>query len=432
MQSHDRIMNSWQLLCFSCLSAPLAMVGFAVVSFVPTFYAIDMGLGLAVVGAVFMFGRFFDVFTDPLIGALSDRTSGRRGPRVPWMLLSFPGVLLFAWLLLSPPDGIGPLYLFCAVSGYLLCVTAFDLPYSSIGLEISPNVHERSVLAGAKAVFQILGALIASLVPVIIGAQMGVSLGTLALIFLAAMPVAMAAFLIWTPKHTHSVAQTHPSLWVAWRNCLRFGAFRKLMIAFFAIQAANAMTVGLLVLFVTHVLQAPALVGQMFLMLLLATAFFVPVWIFLSKKIGKRKTWMTAILVCAAVLTACYSVGAGDALLMQAICVGLGACMTCDAVMPTSMLADIVAQDETESGHPRAASYLALKNAASKMAFVAPMGVAFPILGLAGFDDSGANAPETFGLLLFFFAGLPCLLRIAVATYLWRKLEDQTEAAPAT
>jgi hypothetical protein len=60
------------------------------------------------------------------------------------------------------------------------------------------------------------------------------------------------------------------------------------------------------------------------------------------------------------------------------------------------------------------------------------MGVAFPILGLAGFDDSGANAPETFGLLLFFFAGLPCLLRIAVATYLWRKLEDQTEAAPAT
>ncbi|MCP4822684.1 MAG: MFS transporter [Shimia sp.] len=432
MKSPDRIMNGWQLVCFSGLSAPLAMVGFAVVSFVPTFYAIDMGLGLAVVGAVFMFGRFFDVFTDPLIGALSDRTGGRLGPRVPWMLFSFPGVLLFAWLLLSPPDDISPVYLFCVVSGYLLCVTAFDVPYSSIGLEISPNVHERSVLAGTKAFFQILGALVASLVPVIIGAQMGVSLGTLALIFVIAMPIAMAAFLIWTPKRTHKTVQTHPSLWGAWRNCLRQGAFRKLMIAFFAVQAANAMTVGLLVLFVTHVLQAKALVGQMFLMLLLATAFFVPVWTLLSKKIGKRRTWMSAILICAVVLVASYMVGAGDALLMQAICVGLGAFMTCDAVMPTSMLADIVAQDEADSGHSRAASYLALKNAASKMAFVAPMGVAFPILGMAGFDKSGASAPETVGVLLFFFAGLPCVLRAAVAAYLWRKLEDQTVVAPAT
>ncbi|MBO6895906.1 MAG: MFS transporter [Shimia sp.] len=432
MKSPNRIMNGWQLVCFSCVSAPLAMVGFAVVSFVPTFYAIDMGLGLAVVGAVFMFGRFFDVFTDPLIGALSDRTGGRRGPRVPWMLLSFPGVLLFAWLLLSPPDDIGPVYLFCVVSGYLLCVTAFDVPYSSIGLEISPHVHERSVLAGAKAVFQILGALIASVVPVVIGAQMGVSLGTLALIFVAAMPVAMAAFLMWTPKYTPKVVHTHPSLWGAWHNCLRQNAFRRLMIAFFAVQAANAMTVGLLVLFVTHVLQAQALVGQMFLMLLLATAFFVPVWIFLSKKIGKRRTWMSAILICSVVLVTSYSVGPGDALIMQAICMGLGACMTCDAVMPTSMLADIVARDETDSGHPRAASYLALKNAASKMAFVAPMGVAFPLLGLAGFDKTGANDPETFGVLFFFFAGLPCLLRVAVAAYLWRKLEDQIVVAPAT
>ena len=136
-------------------------------------------------------------------------------------------------------------------------VTAFDVPYSSIGLEISPNVHERSVLAGAKAVFQILGALIASLVPVVIGVQMGVSLGTLALIFVAAMPVAMAAFLMWTPKYTPKVVHTHPSLWGAWRNCLRQNAFRRLMIAFFAVQAANAMTVGLLVLFVTHVLEEP-------------------------------------------------------------------------------------------------------------------------------------------------------------------------------
>ncbi|MFV1602506.1 MULTISPECIES: MFS transporter [unclassified Phaeobacter] len=426
MRTTNRVMSGWQLFCFSVLSAPLAMVSFAIVSFAPTFYAIDMGLGLAVVGAVFMFGRLFDVFTDPLIGALSDRTFGARGPRVPWMLFSFPGVLLFAWLLLSPPDGVGPVYLFCVISGYLLFVTAFDVPYSSIGLEISPNVHERSVLAGTKAVFQILGALAASLAPVIIGAQMGLSLRTLGLAFLITMPVAMAFFLIWAPRQQSRETRTRLSLWTAWRNCLQERAFLRLMIAFFAVQAANAMTVGLLVLFVSHVLNAPAVVGQMFLLLLVGTAVFVPLWIWLSNMIGKRRTWTVAITICAGVLSGCYMVGAGDILLMQVICVGLGACMTCDAVMPTSMLADIVARDEADSGHPRAASYLALKNAASKMAFVAPMGIAFPILGLAGFDKSGVNGPETFGILLFFFAGLPAVLRLAVAGYLWRRVGDVT------
>ena len=68
---------------------------------------------------------------------------------MPWMLVSFPGVLQFTWLLLSPPDSIGPVYLFCVVSGYLLFVTAFDVPYSSIGLEISPNVHAPNIVVSA-------------------------------------------------------------------------------------------------------------------------------------------------------------------------------------------------------------------------------------------------------------------------------------------
>ncbi len=430
MTSTERVMNGWQLVCFSALSAPLAMIGFAVVSFVPTFYAIDMGLGLASVGAVFMFGRFFDVFTDPLIGALSDRTRGKWGPRRPWMFFAFPGVLLFAWLLFRPPEAVGSPYLFCVVSGYLLFVTAFDVPYSSIGLEISKNVHERSVLAGTKAVFQILGALIASLVPVLIGSQMGVSLSALAMVFLVSMPLALILFLVWSPRQNRSVSRPRPNLWDAWRNCLRRPAFRRLMVAFFAVQAANAMTIGLLVLFVSHVLQAPEMVGSMFLSFIVATGLFVPLWIVLSKKIGKQRTWISAIVACSLFLLGSYAIDAGDIGLMRAICVGLGACMTCDAVMPTSMLADIVAQDETESGHPRAASYLALKNAASKMAFVAPMGVAFPVLGLAGFDKSGINSPETFGVLLFFFAGGPVILRLVVAGYLWRKT-DRRVARPS-
>lgn len=40
-----RVMTVWQLVGFSLLTTPLAMAGFALVIYVPTFYAADMGLG---------------------------------------------------------------------------------------------------------------------------------------------------------------------------------------------------------------------------------------------------------------------------------------------------------------------------------------------------------------------------------------------------
>jgi Na+/melibiose symporter-like transporter len=430
METSPRVMTRWQLLCFSLLSAPLAMVNFAVVSFVPTFYAVDLGVGLATVGAVFLFGRAFDIVTDPLVGALSDRTQSRWGPRVPWMVVGFPGLLLFVWLLLSPPDGVGALYLFCVASAYLLFLTFFDVSYSSIGLEISPNAHERSVIAGTKGIFQIIGAVLASVASAVFAGQMGMSLQMTGVIFVGMMPIALALFWWRTPRQPRPPAEARPNLWRTWLDCMKNRAFRGLMLAFFAVQAANAMTVGLFVLFATHVLQAPDLVGPMFLALLLATALFVPVWVILSKKIGKQQSWIAAIVLCCPVVLAAYLVGAGDTVLVLMISFGLGACMTCDGVMPTSLLADIVAAEEQRQGHSQAASYLALKNVASKMAFVALMGVAFPVLGWAGFDRDAGSAPETMGVLLLFFAAVPCGLRLLVAGFLWRgTARDRAEVA---
>ena len=62
-----RLLTGWQLLCFNLLTAPLAMINFAVVSFMKKFYAVGLGLGLSAVGAVFMFGQAFDIATNPIV-----------------------------------------------------------------------------------------------------------------------------------------------------------------------------------------------------------------------------------------------------------------------------------------------------------------------------------------------------------------------------
>jgi hypothetical protein len=59
----------------------------------------------------------------------------------------------------------------------------------------------------------------------------------------------------------------------------------------------------------------------------------------------------------------------------------VGATFGCDAMMPTSILADISGENEAAGGARQSGLFLAVKNAASKLSFVAPMGIAFPVLG---------------------------------------------------
>ncbi|MDE5081806.1 MAG: MFS transporter, partial [Trichodesmium sp. St18_bin1] len=50
---------------------PLSALGLPLIVYLPPFYAEEMGLGLSLVGTVFMITRFWDVLTDPVLGVLS-------------------------------------------------------------------------------------------------------------------------------------------------------------------------------------------------------------------------------------------------------------------------------------------------------------------------------------------------------------------------
>ncbi|NRD90287.1 hypothetical protein C8024_13680 [Sphingopyxis sp. BSNA05] len=117
-----RRFNVWQLTCFGVLTAPLAMGGLAMAMYLPTYYAVDMGLGLGLVGAIFVLGRLLDIFTDPLIGHWSDETHSRYGPRKPWMVAGVLGFSIAVYLFLAPPDAVGPAYLLLASGLYFYSI----------------------------------------------------------------------------------------------------------------------------------------------------------------------------------------------------------------------------------------------------------------------------------------------------------------------
>ncbi|WP_417683880.1 MFS transporter [Roseibium sp.] len=423
----------WQLFCFGIMTTPIAMSGLALVMYIPTFYATQMGLGFTAVGLVVALGRLFDVVSDPLIGFMTDRTQSRFGPRKPWIVIGTPCFAGAVWLLLVPPETAGMPYLAFACFLFFLCVTVLDIPYSSIGLEISPDVHERSMVAGSKAVFQVSGAIIAATLPVAFGLAIPNALAVIASVVAALCLVSLILFLIFVPERPRAPISRRTGFFEMVRLVLGQREFRSLVMAFVIVQSANALTAALAVLFVTHVIARPDLVAPLVLLLFVSTALLIPVWIMLSRKIGKKQTWQVSILLCAAALLGAFVLGPGSVLGAVAVFALVGAVFGCDAIMPTSMLADIVWEKERETG-AQAGLFLAFKNAVSKLTFVIPMALAFPVLDLVAFQREGANGEMQLMTLLAFFAGLPIVLRIAAAVYLQRAMIPQPashfDAAP--
>ena len=116
----DRIKASW-LLAYSLPGLPIAALGLPLAVHLPNFYAVEVGLGYAVVGWIFGAARFFDVFLDPVMGVVSDSVRTRWGRRRIWMVLSIPIMLLASVLVFMPSPGVSATYV---VAGLLYGLAA--------------------------------------------------------------------------------------------------------------------------------------------------------------------------------------------------------------------------------------------------------------------------------------------------------------------
>lgn len=122
-------------------------------------YNITLGLNPALVGLVLMISRIVDAFTDPLIGKLSDDTRTRWGRRRPFIFVgSFlaAGSFILIWFV---PEGwageTAPLFTFYLITMlvFFFCATIQVVPYHTLGLEMTADYNERTVVTGYKMMF---------------------------------------------------------------------------------------------------------------------------------------------------------------------------------------------------------------------------------------------------------------------------------------
>lgn len=125
-------------------------------------YNLTLGLSPSLIGLVLMISRFIDAFMDPVMGKISDDTRSRWGRRRPYIFVgSFltAGAFILIWTV--PESWAGrtwPLFTFylAAMLIFYFFSTIQVVPYHTLGLEMTPDYHERTVVAGYKMAFSFL------------------------------------------------------------------------------------------------------------------------------------------------------------------------------------------------------------------------------------------------------------------------------------
>ncbi len=134
-----------------------------VMMFLLIFYTDVVGLSPALVGTLFLVVRLFDAITDPLMGAMADRTKTQWGqfrPYLLWLAVPFGIISVMAF---TTPDFTyngKVVYGFVTYTLLLIAYTAINIPYSALGGVLTVEPSERVSVQSYRFVLGMLGGLI--------------------------------------------------------------------------------------------------------------------------------------------------------------------------------------------------------------------------------------------------------------------------------
>ncbi|MGQ0798982.1 MAG: MFS transporter [Pseudomarimonas sp.] len=129
-------------------------------SFLAAFYTDVFGISPEAAGTLLFVTRLIDAFTDPLMGAVADRTRSRWGKFRPYLLfgglpLAAAGVLTFTTPELE--GGAKLIYAYVTYTSLMLAYTLVSMPYSALSGVMTAHGGERTTLISVRFLFAFTG-----------------------------------------------------------------------------------------------------------------------------------------------------------------------------------------------------------------------------------------------------------------------------------
>ncbi len=368
-----------------------------------------LGISPTWAGICYLVASVWDGMTDPVIGAVADRTRTRWGKYRPYLLFgSVPLAIGFSLSFSAPDLPQGWLIAYSLLTQLLVraLYTTVAIPYSSLSAAITNNSQARTVLTGLRMQCAFLGGITVAFLMPAMSTWFGVGhpragYGCAAAVISGFSTAAFLLCFASVPEPVPPTPDRHslPALLFDAREFLciarRSGPLVRLLVGKFLIVFALTMHTRNIVYYLKYGLGAVDAVSYAVPLLTAASFLSVPLWVRIIGRIGKRSAWQIGAWATAGFCAAIQFGTAPPLVFAIFLLCGVAASTTAFAVCFWAMLPDMVEYNELRFGRRDEAKLFGIASFTQKIAMGLSAASAGCFLQDSGFLANSAWRPET-------------------------------------
>jgi GPH family glycoside/pentoside/hexuronide:cation symporter len=431
-QQEERL-SAGQLIGYGLPAFGTSLILISVAIYLPNFYTDELGVTAGMLSWVFLVGRVWDALTDPMMGHLSDGTRTRWGRRRPYFLISALPIWATFYLIWSPNPSLSPNGLLLHLMVWYLLLytfwTVFSVPYSSLGMELTPHYHERTRLFAGRQAFFIAGTIAGMLAPAVFASAAGEKLAgysAMAIVFGGLTVVLiLVSFARVREREGPATSRAYPfikGLGVTLRN----RAFIVLLLVYMTSVVGGSFIAPLTLYMGKYVIREEWVVQYVMLSYMTGSLLSIPVWLRLSRRVGKKHAWTTAMVIGTVGYGLSYTYPEGTWILWIVLAFIVGSASGCSMTLGPAIQADVIDSDELETGTRREGAFVGVWSFLDKGAVGLAIFIGMQGLERIGYEPNVEQSETVIEGMKFLYCVLPAALHL-VALLIFQKFPITAE-----
>ncbi|MEJ6009757.1 MFS transporter [Novosphingobium aquae] len=377
----------------------------------PLFMTTMLGVAPWIAGLVVLVPKLWLIACDPLMGAWSDRVKPSRG-RTPFLLA---GAVLtsLTFVALFWHTGYSSAAMAAAVTCALFFVgstafSMFSVPYLAIGSELSPDPHQRTRVMMYRLNFMTIGVVVGvGAAQPLMAAFGGGAAGwrAMGLVFGLLCIGTMLITAIGLKGVQLIEGEAAPGNFLSQlKQVGQNTPFRVLLTAHFIQSVGQASSYTVIAFIYLYAVQAVWIILPFVLVMSVVAIASQPVWVAMSRRFGKERCYVAAMLGWTLVTASWFFVKPADDVIFAGLgtqhilvlvrAMVIGVFNASFIMLALSMLTDTIAYERDRTGSANEGVFSGIFSAAEKLAFALGPVIAGVVMSVYGFKESTGGMVE--------------------------------------